>query len=347
MSSKLIAGAILILMNVLFAYYSVLFGFIQGIAWQRKYVFACVVQMIVEVFINETLEVVWMRFCVPSLVVSAEMRKVVIVIEGIIDRLCDFSPPQQSSQDTTAIPILINAPEYLFVSTKVAKSFPHLMESILIRTFITHLPGEVSKLWLNRSSWFDIKLAAERGVERGTHVLRRISTSVTLILAAAAMQLIGAAPYELQRMVVRLLQPFFFSGIILVYFMVINSAVNVSLFAGVLCLAVAYLVLSYIRDGIAIRNKLLHAVHPLHTTNDKEFAAADPIIDLTSIKENVSIESSIFSEGSVESSLECKDEDASISPDSIEFSEVSSGTSNGSSDYGSVSDDNESTGELT
>ena len=128
--------------------------------------------------------------------------------------------------------------------------------------------------------------------------------------------------------------------------MVINSAVNVSLFAGVICVAVAYLILRYIRDGIATRNNLLHAVHPLHTTNDKEFAATDPIIDLTSIKENVSIESSIFSEVSVESSLECKGEDASISSDSIQFSDVSSGTNSGSSDNGSFSDDNESTNSL-
>jgi hypothetical protein len=104
-SLKFVAGAILILMNVLFAYYSILFGYIQGVSWQRNYVFACVVQIFVEVFINETLEVVWMRFCIPSLVVSAEMRKVINLIEGIIDRLCDFSP----QQTTTTIPILINA----------------------------------------------------------------------------------------------------------------------------------------------------------------------------------------------------------------------------------------------
>jgi hypothetical protein len=177
----------------------------------------------------------------------------------------------------------------------------------------------------------------------GSHLLRRIFTTVTLILAAAAMQLIGAAPYELQRMVVRLLQPFFLSGMILAYFMVINSAVNISLFAGAFCLAVVVLVVRYIRDGIVARNHLLQAIHPLHTQDDEAFTA-DPIIDLTSVKANFSSDSSIMSDqrrDSVESSFEYKDENSSISPESIQLSEIAANT-NSSSDYGSISDDNES-----
>jgi hypothetical protein len=180
---------------------------------------------------------------------------------------------------------------------------------------------------------------------RGTTFLRRVSTTVTLILAAAAIQLIGAAPYEFQRMVVRLLQPFFLSGIILLYFMVISSAINISLFSGVLCIAVAYLVVQYIRDGIASRKELLIAVHPLHTANDDAFTASDPVIDLTTTKANFSSDSSILSDQHIdsdESLFECKDADSSISPDSIQFSEISVGT-NDTSDYLSISDDNEST----
>jgi len=127
--------------------------------------------------------------------------------------------------------------------------------------------------------------------------------------------------------------------------MVISSAINISLFAGVLCIAVAYLVVQYIRDGIASRKELLIAVHPLHTANDDAFTASDPIIDFTTTKANVSSDSSIRSDqhsNSDESLFECKDADSSISPDSIQFSEISVGT-NDTSDYLSISDDNEST----
>eukprot|EP00597_Dinobryon_sp_UTEXLB2267_P010423 CAMPEP_0170102732 /NCGR_PEP_ID=MMETSP0020_2-20130122/3057_1 /TAXON_ID=98059 /ORGANISM="Dinobryon sp., Strain UTEXLB2267" /LENGTH=1386 /DNA_ID=CAMNT_0010326131 /DNA_START=159 /DNA_END=4316 /DNA_ORIENTATION=+ len=311
--AKYIAGVLLILMNVLFAYYSVLFGFMQGIAWQRQYVFACVVQTIVEVFINETLEVAWMHFFVPSIVESAEMRNVKTIIEGIIAQLCDFSSCQ-STKDS--IPVLINSPEYLFVSTKVAKSFPHLMESILVRTFTTHLPGEVSKLWMDRFWWSDIQLkAGSIRTRRGIHILH-IATSVTLILAVTSIKnLIGAAPYELQRMVVRFLQPFFLSGIILLYSIVVGSTVNISLFFGILCLVIVYVVVQYIKDGVTIQNQL-QLVRPIHTKDDVEFANIDPIIDFTG--------KASISRDSVEESVDGIDDDSSVRPDSINVSSCSS-----------------------
>ena len=37
--------------------------------------------------------------------------------------------------------IFLDTPKYLFVSANVAKAFPHLLESIIVRTYETHLPG--------------------------------------------------------------------------------------------------------------------------------------------------------------------------------------------------------------
>jgi len=157
----------------------------------------------------------------------------------------------------------------------------------------------------------------------------RVVSTVTLILAATA---IGAVPYELQRMVVRFMQPFFLSGIILIYYIVINSTTNISLFFGILCMAVAYLVVRYVKDGITERNQQ-QLIRPMHTTDDEVFLNADSIIDFTS--------KAIISSESVEASVDCKDDDLnSISPDSIQLSEASAHYC--SSDYGSVSDDNES-----
>jgi len=306
LSTKCIAGIILISMNIFFAYYSVLFGFTQGIVWQRQYVFACVVQMIVEVFINETLEVTWMHFCVPSIVVSSEMQKAIALIEEVIDRICAFSP--QSLKDE--VPCLINAPEYLFISTRVAKSFPHLMESIFVRAFITHLPGTISKLWMDRTWFSDIKLALVR--TRGTRTMR-IASAVTMVLATVAENVIGAAPFELQRMTIRFLQPFFLSGIIILYVMVVDSTFNISLFVGILCAVMAYVVVRYVRDGITTRNHQ-QIIRPVHTS-DEEFTT-EPIIDFTSNQ---------------------KDTSSSINMDSINFSEISVCCS--SDDYKSVSSD--------
>jgi hypothetical protein len=41
----------------------------------------------------------------------------------------------------------LNAPEYLFVSTNIAKAYPELMESMIVLSYHNHLPGELAKKW--------------------------------------------------------------------------------------------------------------------------------------------------------------------------------------------------------
>ena len=67
-ATKAMAVAVLVVMKAFFAYYSVLYGFTKGLKWQRDYLLACITQMFVEIFINETLEVAWVNFFVPTLV---------------------------------------------------------------------------------------------------------------------------------------------------------------------------------------------------------------------------------------------------------------------------------------
>jgi len=67
-------------------------------------------------------------------------------------------------------------------------------------------------------------------------------------------------------MVVRFLQPFVLSGMILVYFTIVNSATNIGLFFGTLCITVVYLVFRYVEDGISIRNQQ-HLVRPAKTSD--------------------------------------------------------------------------------
>jgi hypothetical protein len=60
--SKRVAAAVLLGLNAFFAVYIVLYASLQGLGWQRQYLCACIVQMVVEIFINETLEAVWINF---------------------------------------------------------------------------------------------------------------------------------------------------------------------------------------------------------------------------------------------------------------------------------------------
>ena len=53
----------------------------------EAYLFACITQLFVEIFINETLEVVWMNFFVPTLV-AEEVQAVSTSVLDIVQNLC-------------------------------------------------------------------------------------------------------------------------------------------------------------------------------------------------------------------------------------------------------------------
>ena len=148
--TKLMAAVVLFLMNFFFAYYSVLYGYLHGIGWQRNYLVACVVKLIVEVFINETIEVLWVNVLAPSLVQS-EVHTVIREVVHLVNKMFIRSPPEPLhstyGSPTSTTHADANVPEYLYVSTKVAKAFPALLESKIVGMFTTHLPGELSRKW--------------------------------------------------------------------------------------------------------------------------------------------------------------------------------------------------------
>ena len=81
------------------------------------------------------------------MLVSDEVRRVHNSIVDVIIKLCTGKAISNKST------FILNAPDYLFVSTNLAKKFPHLMESIVVQSFVTHLPGESSKLWNIGTYW--------------------------------------------------------------------------------------------------------------------------------------------------------------------------------------------------
>ena len=97
---------------------------------------SCLLQFLVEVFFYETSEALFLHFVVPDLV-RVEVQSATFSLLKAIDQMCQHDSPN----------VLLNAPEYFFVSTNVAKRFPHLLESVLIRSYRTYWPGELGKKW--------------------------------------------------------------------------------------------------------------------------------------------------------------------------------------------------------
>ena len=222
-NKKVLAGAVLVTMNILFAYYSILYGSVRGEAWQMIYLGACLAQFFVEICINETLECLWLHYIVPK-IAAKEVIAAHRVLVDLVETFCraDAQPAFTYSERND----LLNAPDYLFVSTNVAKAFPSLMESMIIQSYLTQLPGESTKQW--RMSPWQRFLSHIQTPHMGNMFLR---LSMTVFLTVFALLEYGATtPYLLQKMFVRFCQPFLVSGIMLAFYLVIESPLYIMLF---------------------------------------------------------------------------------------------------------------------
>ena len=232
-TAKRLAMLALAGINIFFVYYAILTGFRRGVSWQQSYLIACIIQFMVEIVLNETMECVWIQCIIPMLV-RDDVRRVGDSITEIISDLCSNTPKESR--------LFLNAPDYLFVSTNLAKKFPTLMESIVVQSYFSHVPGELSKLW-NVGSVARI---------RRYHNLRHITLLSTIL---GSLQYFGTLPFMLHRLFIRFVQPFVFGGLVLLWKIIMSSPIYVALMSFMLTIVVAFCVYKYIY-GVASSNNL-------------------------------------------------------------------------------------------
>lgn len=220
--AKVIVSIIIVAANMLFVYYSVLRGYVQGVDWQKQYVIACVIQMILEIYLFETFECIWINFLIPSIVAS-EVQRVNRQLLGIIDDICDKAASGQRINLTDSKHPL-DATQYLFMSTRLANAFPTLMESMIVRTYHTHLPGELSYKWLANDHSFAAYYRRWMGTP-GSSDTSMIISSIGAMLAT--LQIVAFIPFDFQKMVVRFFQPFLFGGLVLLWQKIVASTVGI------------------------------------------------------------------------------------------------------------------------
>jgi len=214
-------------------------GYRRGLSWQRMYLMACIIQMVVEICLFETMECVWINCAVPILV-SAEVRRVGDSILEVVQHMC----AEDKAVDTS---LFLNAPDYLFVSTNVAKKFPSLMESIVVQTYTNHLPGELAKIW---------QVGSVARINRH----QRIRDATMLASMLAGLQFLATAPFLIHRMFVRFSQPFVFSAFVLFWQLVVSSVIYLGVAVGVFVLLLAYGVyIYYLKPYYANQNVALVA----------------------------------------------------------------------------------------
>jgi hypothetical protein len=227
---KVLAFVAIVTCNLFFVYYTLLKAYVKGLSWQRAYVAACVIQVIVEITLNETLECVWLNYCVPSLV-GSEVLRAVAIIRGIAEELTgDKDTISRTSR------MFLNAAPYLFVSSRVAKENPDMLESAIVLSYSTHLPGELSRSWPHYVSalrrqreWDDAVQNAERqsSLERALELVQVMVMSVVTALIVT-FQWSGTLHFGYQRILIRVTQPVLFSGLLMLGFLATESAVGLA-----------------------------------------------------------------------------------------------------------------------
>jgi hypothetical protein len=176
------------------------------------------------------MECVWIQFIVPNLV-SKDVLQVNELLSNTVLELC-------SGKSHTEDNNVLNAPDYLFVSTNLAKMYPNLMESTIIMSYRSYLPGELSKKWnvgstarISRNSMSSLRGAA-------------LVTTVVFLL-----QILATSPFVLQRLFVRFSQPFFLAGLVYIGSMVFKSPLYISIFSVSIAAVLLYFVYRYLREN--------------------------------------------------------------------------------------------------
>jgi len=178
-----------------------------------------------------------MHFLVPSLV-AAEVQAACEKLLRVVQSLCETTHIATANRKP-----LLSAPSYLFVSRHVAAAHSHLSEAGFVQAFDTYLPGQMANQWHTKSSnnrWCN-------GISsRGGWV-----SVLWLALATgfSLLQLLGTAPSLLQRMLIRFIQPFFVSAVILAYYLVAHSPLLIAGFGAGFVATLGYGAVRYIQEG--------------------------------------------------------------------------------------------------
>ena len=235
-ATRRLTVAVLIGMNAFFIYYAVLKGYVKGITWQYVYLVACLMQMMADVLVFETLETFWMDVLIPSFA-AKEVQGALKELLGTVQRLCFIEEglaKRDPSQHASDKQLFLNCAEHFFISQKVAKAFPNILESALILSYSTPFPGKLAHQWKRTYSWTWKELVSNQliwmvygspSTDQQSSTTSTIRTVSIMTVVMVLLQWFAAFPYELQRMAIRFVTPFFFSALVLVWQMIGNPVI--------------------------------------------------------------------------------------------------------------------------
>ena len=151
--TKVLAGSIIALVNLFCLFYAVLKGYSKGVSWQQQFLFASILQLVFELFLFETLLVLWNNVVVPQLAadqVNDAYNKILNTINKFAEDIqfkIKFSVGARGrvAEGVADNVDVLNVADYFFIATHLARAFPENIESQIVRRYESTHPTQSLK----------------------------------------------------------------------------------------------------------------------------------------------------------------------------------------------------------
>ena len=215
--------------NAFFIYYTVLHGLLKGIDWQTQFLYSCLIQLLIEVNLFETIECLYINIIIPY-VVREKVFEAYQTLFELIDINCDIN--KKIKNDTCSN--YINVPNILYVSTNVTKKYPDIIESVIVSSYNTCFPGKISAVWnKNNNKLYNLLY------EKQDSIYTVMGISVFFISGFVFLiQTISTVPFMFQRVIIKFVQPVMLLSLVIVY----NAIIQNIYLSVILCLLLSGLV---------------------------------------------------------------------------------------------------------
>jgi hypothetical protein len=245
------------------------------VAWQRAFVVSVIVQWLVEALLFETIECLYVNCLLPSMA-SRDVQRVYETLNEAILHLAESLFVHAHNRAGEERQNVLNAPEYLFVSTTVSKAFPKLMESMLISAYRTYLPGHVASKWKSHGFRFENDRRGECSVN-----ISRILIWLVYVLSWIVQMVFAAifayTPLSIQKFILRVLQPFIATGVLYAWWYALTDYRSILVIGICLGLLFIYLLYQHRKFQKRRQNRLLSILPLVNALDEKEQEQRDQL----------------------------------------------------------------------
>jgi len=243
-----IAMTVLVLANMFFVAYVIYIGFNKSSTWQYQFLWSCLAQGLVYLFVVATIECVWLNYTVPSLI-REEVAVAALSVRDAADRLAEtnslqvrglLTPHPHSPGRTKSY--YLNASSFLFVSAQLANAHPQLLESLIVSCHASHLPGRMCLTWPHyQRHKRRIELREAQSQFEDNRLVAAATRGAISVSVHNAVMVCAAVSFVYQKIVLRVMAPLCLCAVALLWWYVFNILAVIIVLAVLALLLVIWL----------------------------------------------------------------------------------------------------------